>query len=36
MAVSTKDMKAGMGMDLRMDEMLMTVRDLEVCIYSLS
>ena len=37
--MSTGDMKAGMGMDERMDmgtdEILVSVLDLEACIYSL-
>ena len=35
MAVSTGDMKSVMGRDKGMDEILMSVLDLEACIYSL-
>ena len=35
MAVSTGDIKAGMGIGIGMDEILVSVLELEVCIYSL-
>jgi len=35
MAVSTGDMKAGIGMDIGMHEILIAALDLEACIYNL-